>query len=441
MVKYAIIVGINGYHESLGTLKYCVSDAELMYETLMSEECGFLQDNALLLTDNQDSDKSPTYGNIHSWLGKWLSMPEKDDLVVVYFAGHGRHANGDSMLVPADATLDTVNVTGIKISYVQDLLERCKAKQKVLFLDTCHSGSGRDVMPMTAQFYNQLQSSEGIYTIASCKQDQISHECDEKKHGIFTWSLTDAIKTAAPNNQGQITLDAIFEKCRQAIINWCKPRRITQIPVRISSTTGEITLATKNIDMATQVNRAREEISFLKEELLKQQIKQIELQEGIKQVSGKQTIWKVSDWKAIPFNHFIWVWVFSGCGTLFISVTYVCAKLGLSDGLSCLILGVIAAAIVPCIVLFSCYRKNKLSRNKHYIDCAQKAWESSDYVQGLAALRELSGIGVNKGRASTIAENLGELAQENGDVHRAVEIYKIATRFKSSLAKKELEKL
>ena len=141
--KYAVIIGINEYHGSLGALKYCVSDAELMHETLMSEQCGFSHENALLLADNQDSDRLPTYGNIHSWLGKWLSLPEKEDLVVVYFAGHGRHDNGQSMLVPADATLDTVGVTGIKISYVQDLLERCKAKQKVLFLDACHSGSGR----------------------------------------------------------------------------------------------------------------------------------------------------------------------------------------------------------------------------------------------------------------------------------------------------------
>ena len=42
--KYAVIIGINNYHESLGPLRFAAADAELMRDTL-TEYCGFQADN------------------------------------------------------------------------------------------------------------------------------------------------------------------------------------------------------------------------------------------------------------------------------------------------------------------------------------------------------------------------------------------------------------
>ena len=162
MNKYAVIIGVNQYHTSLGPLRYCCNDAELIKDVLLSKECGFTSDNVLLLTDRQEKDKQPTFGNIHSWLGNWLTLPEAEDLLVFYFAGHGFYKNGTTLLVPSDATMQSLDITGIRLSYVQDLIESCKAKQKILFLDACHSGSGRDVMPMAREFSQELESAEGI---------------------------------------------------------------------------------------------------------------------------------------------------------------------------------------------------------------------------------------------------------------------------------------
>jgi len=58
--RWAVVIGANAYHESLGPLRFCVSDAQLMRETLVSDCCGFQQDNVLLLTDDQPKDHQPT---------------------------------------------------------------------------------------------------------------------------------------------------------------------------------------------------------------------------------------------------------------------------------------------------------------------------------------------------------------------------------------------
>ena len=55
--RWAVLIGINGYHESLGELSFSVNDAKLMQETLVSEACGFPEDNVLVLSDDQPEDR------------------------------------------------------------------------------------------------------------------------------------------------------------------------------------------------------------------------------------------------------------------------------------------------------------------------------------------------------------------------------------------------
>ena len=146
--RWAMLIGINGYHESLGSLKYSVNDCRRLAEVLTTGDDVFPADHVLVLADDEPAERRPTYANIHSWLASWLAQPDEDDTVLVFFAGHGRYEDGKCYLVPGDATLQTIHVTGIPVPYIQELLNRCKARQKVLILDACHSGAGRNVSTM-----------------------------------------------------------------------------------------------------------------------------------------------------------------------------------------------------------------------------------------------------------------------------------------------------
>ena len=273
--RWAVLIGINGYHESLGRLSFCINDAMLMSETLLSECCGFSWENIVVLTDDQAKERLPTFGNIHSWLGTWLSRPGPDDLVLIYFAGHGREANSEALLAPMDATLESLPVTGIPVRNVVDMLERCPAAQKVLLLDACHSGAGRDVATMSAGFRAAIDAGTGLYTIASCDADQISYEWPEKKQGVFTHYLSEALQhgaTAGP--EGSITLDAVYQSTRAGILDWTAARRLKQEPVRICRTKGDIHIAARSLSLEqqlaaakTQVRAHEETIARLRQEL------------------------------------------------------------------------------------------------------------------------------------------------------------------------------
>lgn len=273
--KYAILIGINGYHESLGRLKYCVNDVRRLADVLTQGEDAFPKDRLLVLTDDGEQERCPTYANIHSWLASYLAQAEDDDTVFVYFAGHGREHGGKAYLLPSDATLQTVHVTGIPVSYVQELLERCNARQKVLVLDACHSGAGRDVAAMSAGILNELSAGKGIYTITSCDASELSHEWTDRKQGVFSFFLAEALSGGCvPDAKGRITIDSVYEYVYDKVRSWARRNRCAQSPKRFQHGSGVIALQHAAPDwkeiagrLERQLKRTEKELEDAREQL------------------------------------------------------------------------------------------------------------------------------------------------------------------------------
>ena len=67
--KYAVLIGINGYHESLGRLKYSVNDCRRLAEVLTTGDDAFPADHVLVLADDEAAERKPTYATFtHGWL-------------------------------------------------------------------------------------------------------------------------------------------------------------------------------------------------------------------------------------------------------------------------------------------------------------------------------------------------------------------------------------
>lgn len=273
--RWAVLIGINDYHESLGQLKYSVNDCRRMAEVLTTGEDAIPADHVLVLADDEPDERRPTYANIHSWLASWLAQPDEDDTVLVFFAGHGRYEDGKCYLVPGDATLQTIHVTGISVPYIQELLDRCKARQKVLILDACHSGAGRDVAPMAAPMMETLSVGKGIYTLTSCDVDELSHEWDEKKQGVFSYYLAEALSGACPpDGLGRVTAEGVYDWVYQRVQQWASGSRCSQNPKRMSNASGAIMLRQADPDwkalarsLQAQLEKSEVSIARLREEL------------------------------------------------------------------------------------------------------------------------------------------------------------------------------
>lgn len=240
---WAVIVGINEYtdEEGIGRLKYCEKDAQAFYQ-ILTTSCGFPRRNCrLLLGSSRDARSRPTRSNLYATLTSWLSLAKKPDIVIVYFAGHGIESNRKSYLLPQDARVTNPALTGLPLSHVKDFLRKSRADRKVLIVDACHSGEGRDLGTMRL---NWTDNSKGLVCITSCDIGQKSYEFKEKAHGVFTWFLKQGILGAADSDgDGYVRISEVNRYVTDQVRRWAAERGLSQSPRFVASVSGDPILA------------------------------------------------------------------------------------------------------------------------------------------------------------------------------------------------------
>ncbi|QDU61482.1 Caspase domain protein [Planctomycetes bacterium Pan216] len=208
--RWAVIIGVNEYLDTrVRNLRYCVSDAHLLNDTLV-QYCGYDADNVLLITDRQQkAHLRPMKRNLTTQVRDWLSYPGEEDTVLVYFSGHGfidRAAQG--YLAPQDCDRDALIKTALRTQELRDMLNECKAKQKILILDCCHAGAAKGDEGTEAVSNPTLskvfEDAKGLMTIASCTSNEKSQEWSTLKHGLFTYFLAEGLRGSADRDGDRI---------------------------------------------------------------------------------------------------------------------------------------------------------------------------------------------------------------------------------------------
>ena len=248
--RWAVIIGVNDY-QKVPKLRYCVADARLLYDTL-AKRAGFDRQRMLLLTDDVPSfSNMPTRGNILKHLADFLSFPEAQDTVLVFFSGHGfRDDEGRGYLAPIDADRRNLALKCVPIAEVKRLIGACKARQKVLILDTCHSGTAKGggvdkaIAVGSARLVEQV-AGKGFVTLASCGPDQESHESPKLGHGVFTYFLADGLTGKADRDRdGWVDFDELYRHAWQRTRLWVyQEKKLKQEPLKDVRVQGVMVLA------------------------------------------------------------------------------------------------------------------------------------------------------------------------------------------------------
>ncbi len=238
---WAALVGINAYTDPYITdLSVCVDDVSAVHKLLAPEYAV-----ARLLTDSS-ANGSPTRSQILGALSSMSQNAGEDDLLVFYFSGHGMAKDGESYLLPSDASLSALKHTAIAMRDVHELMEQSQARAKVLILDACHSGAslGKAASTMTSAFMQRVfNNAEGVAVLASCKQGQLSWEWREERRSVFTYYLLQAIEGKADfDNKGFVTISDVHRYVTDRIKIWTATRGIAQTPTLQYTVAGEIVL-------------------------------------------------------------------------------------------------------------------------------------------------------------------------------------------------------
>ena len=221
--RWAVIIGIGQYDDGLiPDLDYADADARAMYDFLTSDAAGpFDEDRVLLLTNEQATGQA-----MRDAMFVFLQQADWDDLVVIYFAGHGAPdpaRPGNLYLLPADAQVNALAATGFPMWDVKTALRRQIAAERVVVIaDACHSAGtaeGDAANPIGGSFADLFTPSRRL-TLTAADLNELSFE-DAKwggGHGVFTHHILQGLHGLADaDRDGIVTFTEVAAYVRASV--------------------------------------------------------------------------------------------------------------------------------------------------------------------------------------------------------------------------------
>src|SRR5215216_3090559 len=134
-MKYALIIGNNRYtDQKLAQLKTPAADSQALARVLKDQSIGSF-DEVLPLVNKTEFQVSRA-------ISTFLANKKPEDLVLVYFSGHGiLDDRGRLFLALKDTQTSLLKSTAIPASFIADEMDSCRSKRQILILDCCHSGA------------------------------------------------------------------------------------------------------------------------------------------------------------------------------------------------------------------------------------------------------------------------------------------------------------
>jgi hypothetical protein len=227
MGAHALLVGISQFEDpKLAKLNSPQSDVEAFASVLKDPARGGF--DSVSVSIDQD------VLTIRDKLSALMDGRSADDMVLLYYSGHGIVAKGQRLyLATGQSSFDRPQARSIATNEVRDLMEQSRAGRLVVILDCCHSGvfadgaKGAEAPAMTDTTFGDGTGAEGQYVLTATDALQYAYdgagtlrEAESKGPVLsrFTRWLVDGIGNgeASPFDE-QITLDALYQYlCRRA---------------------------------------------------------------------------------------------------------------------------------------------------------------------------------------------------------------------------------
>ncbi|HKE22278.1 MAG TPA: caspase family protein [Bryobacteraceae bacterium] len=211
---WAVVIGISKYDNvpPQAQLHFADRDAQEFAAFLRSPSGGgFPSDHIQLLLNER-----ATLPAVRTALGTWLPRSaERDDLVYVFFAGHGvAEGDHDGYLLARDSDPQNLYATALSISELDRIVsQRLRARNVVLIADACHAGNlgwasrGSADEVLVSRYLTEIgRSGEGILRLLASRADERSYEDQQwgGGHGAFTYSLLEGLRGQADRDHDGI---------------------------------------------------------------------------------------------------------------------------------------------------------------------------------------------------------------------------------------------
>jgi len=225
MGAHALLIGMSRFEDAkLAKLNSPQSDVQAFANVLKDPSRGGFDD----VTISIDTDLL----TLRDQLSTLLDGRSGDDMVLLYYSGHGIVAKGQRLyLATGQSSFDKPQARSLSTSEIRDMMEQSRAGRLVVILDCCHSGvfaegAKGDAATVTDETFGSGDGAEGQYVLTASNALQYAYDgTGALKEGApgpvlsrFTSWLVDGIEKgeASPFDE-QITLDSLYQYlCRRA---------------------------------------------------------------------------------------------------------------------------------------------------------------------------------------------------------------------------------
>lgn len=208
MVKTALLIGVSEYEHELNLLPAATRDVEEFQKVLQDLELGSFDEVATI--------HNPIPQDMREGIEDIFTDRAKNDLVLLYFSGHGIKDNKGNFHLATRTTRRHSNgrlkrASAIPAKFIHEIMNDCRAKRQVIILDCCFSGAFDPSLQTKDDGYIDLEQqlgAEGRIVLTSSNSIEYSFEHPDADLSLYTHHLIEGIKTGASdlNNDGLISV-------------------------------------------------------------------------------------------------------------------------------------------------------------------------------------------------------------------------------------------
>jgi uncharacterized caspase-like protein len=216
MVKVALLIGVSEFADAaLSSLPAALRDINAVQAVLNHAETGGF--DTVRLLENPD----------RAWMEEAIDAlfrdRQKDDLVLLYFSGHGiKDDTGRLFLATRITEKHRLRTTAVAASFVHDVMTSSKSRRQVVILDCCFSGAfatGMMAKDDSSVDVKAQLGGEGRAVLTASTATQYAFAQPDEELSVYTRFLVEGIRTGAADtdNDGHITVDELHNYAQRKV--------------------------------------------------------------------------------------------------------------------------------------------------------------------------------------------------------------------------------
>jgi hypothetical protein len=211
-MRKALIVGVDHY-DRISSLSGCVHDAHSVKSVLERHADGTVNFATPKLMTGTSTTERVNKAELKDAVRDLFAGDS--EIALFYFAGHGYIEDTGGFLCGTDCRTGD---DGLSLAEVMTLGGRSGAKNKVIVLDSCHSGIAGS--RPEAQTFAEIK--EGMTILTASTAEQYAMEIPGGGAGVFSSLFVDALGGAAANLVGDVTPGSVYAHIDQSLGPWAQ---------------------------------------------------------------------------------------------------------------------------------------------------------------------------------------------------------------------------